>query len=164
MRGLALITLLETPYRSLYERIVPSLNYQIRSKVPYNSTPTIIDLPECSFMLTSTTETEHVQPTCGYLEPKERRVQEIVPEIHRRCVFSLTFEPRSKISTDLALQGDKYQKVDVSRWKRKAPIYIKGEITMEEEYVATVHFWRLGLEYNLFRMLGPNQPLYVATN
>lgn len=51
------------------------------------------------------------------------------------------------------------------RWKSNMKIFLpEAEGLGGKEYVATVDVWHLGLGYNLQRMLGVAQQLYVFTN
>ncbi|KAI0384265.1 hypothetical protein F5Y04DRAFT_249400 [Hypomontagnella monticulosa] len=51
------------------------------------------------------------------------------------------------------------RKVDLPRWKRNVDVSLPE--APHNETVVTVDLWRLGLEYNVNRLLGNSQQLYV---
>ncbi|KAI6091669.1 hypothetical protein F4821DRAFT_189349 [Hypoxylon rubiginosum] len=62
------------------------------------------------------------------------------------------------------------QETDISlpRWRRNIDVSLKeDQITLadgkHDNVLATVDLWRLGIGYNVNRMLGNNQKLYIVT-
>ncbi|KAI0844131.1 hypothetical protein F5Y00DRAFT_249425 [Daldinia vernicosa] len=51
------------------------------------------------------------------------------------------------------------QYVDLPRLNPVVDVHVSG--TAQNETVATVHLWRLGLKYNVDRLLGNSKQLYV---
>ncbi|KAK4207026.1 hypothetical protein QBC37DRAFT_434110 [Rhypophila decipiens] len=53
------------------------------------------------------------------------------------------------------------QKVSLPRFKSSVHVYVNVRDQHKEEYLATVHVWRLGLGYNIERILGWSKELWV---
>lgn len=78
---------------------------------------------------------------------------------------------RYKTSTKTHRAGEEKSTLDLPRWKRTVGVSLidakSDEVSLakgkHDNVIATVDLWRLGIGYNINRMLGNSQQLYVIT-